>query len=447
MSARIKRRGFGSIAGIILFGVSVLPAPADAGGFSVREQSTTFLGSAFAGSAAGGDISSIYWNSAATGLLPGCNMASSYSLVLGSSDVTAEGGIFATGVPPIAPGLTPTSTDIGSDALVPASYLTCQITDKLFAGLALNSPFGLLTKPDDLGWAGSPIAVTSKVFSANANPTLAYRLTPALTLGVGLQVEYFRLRLNHGSFNSPLGPLAGTRSFEADDWGVGGTAGVLWQPLPGTSLGVGYRSAIGLDVSGPFRRGPGLTTGPALATEAEAGLTLPEEVTFSFRQVVAPGWTLLGTVEWQNWSRLGDVGAVSSGCGAAGVCEVLNLNWRDGWFYALGAEYTYSPALVLRAGVAYEVSPIEDRTRDILVPDSNRVFLGLGASYKYSEQIILDFAYSHIFFEDAPFCIASAAANKGSTHCNSGTPPAAVLLRGDSDTSVDIVSLGLRYRF
>jgi long-chain fatty acid transport protein len=228
---------------------------------------------------------------------------------------------------------------------------------------------------------------------------------------------------------------------------VGGTAGVLWQPLPGTALGVGYRSAIGLDVGGTFRRGPGLTTGPALAAGAEAGLTLPEEVTFSFRQVVAPGWTLLGTVEWQNWSRLGDVPAVGSGCGASGVCETLNLNYRDGWFYALGAEYAYSPALVLRAGVAYEVSPIEDRTRDILVPDSNRVFLGLGASYKYSEQIIVDFAYSHIFFEDAPFCIASAAANNGSTHCNSGTPSAAVLLRGDSETSVDIVSLGLRYRF
>jgi hypothetical protein len=27
------------------------------------------------------------------------------------------------------------------------------------------------------------------------------------------------------------------------------------------------------------------------------------------------------------------------------------------------------------------------------------------------------------------------------------TPPEAILLRGDSDTSVDIVSIGLRYRF
>jgi long-chain fatty acid transport protein len=103
--------------------------------------------------------------------------------------------------------------------------------------------------------------------------------------------------------------------------------------------------------------------------------------------------------------------------------------------------------VVLRAGIAYETSPITDRVRDILVPDSDRVFVSAGASYKYSEQIIVDFGYSHIFFEDAPFCIASASGNAGSTHCNSGTPPAAVLLRGTSDTEVDIVSLGLRYKF
>ena len=452
MTAIAKCRCFGIVVGSIWYGLAALTAPAHAGGFAVREQSTTFLGSAFAGSAAGGDISSMYWNSAATAALPGCNMASSYALILGRSDVTAESGLFVDGttVPPgiAVPGLTPTETDVGSDVLVPASYLTCQLSDKLFVGVALNSQFGLLTKPDDVTWAGSPIAVTSKVFSANLNPTVAYRLTPALTVGAGVQIEYVEIRLNHGSFASPLlGPLAGSRSFEADDWGVGATAGLLWQPLPGTSVGVGYRSAVGLDVEGGFRRGPGLTTGPALSAEASADLTLPEQVTFSFRQAVGPGWAVLGTVEWMNWSRLGDVAAAGPGCSPTGVCEVLNLNYRDGWIYALGAEYAYSPALVLRAGVAYEISPIEDSTRDILVPDSNRVFLGLGASYAYSEQIVLDFAYSHIFFEDAPFCIASAAANAGSTHCNSGTPPAAILLRGDSDTAVDIVSLGLRYRF
>ena len=426
-----------------LCGLVAAAAPASAGGFAVREQSTTFLGTAFAGSAAGGDISGIFWNPAVTGALPGCNMSSSYSLILGRSDETAHSGLFVTGAPPIAPGLSPTSTDVASDPVVPASYLACQLSDKLFAGLAINSQFGLLTKPDDLAWAGSPIAVTSKVFSANLNPTLAYRITPALTLGIGLQVEYFKVRLNHASFPSLAGPLVGARSFEADDWGFGATAGILWQPMPGTQLGLGYRSAVSLDVSGPFRRGAGLE--PGVATTAEAGLTLPEQVTFSFRQALTPGWTLLGTVEWANWSRIGDVAATGAGCGP-GACEVLNLNYRDGWLFALGAEYAMSRLLTLRGGVAYEISPIEDSTRDILVPDSNRVFVSLGASYKYSDHITLDLAYAHIFFEDAPFCIASPTAN-GTTHCNASTPAAAILLRGDSETAVDILAIGLRYRF
>jgi long-chain fatty acid transport protein len=421
----------------VLCGLGACSEVAHAGGFGVHEQSATFLGTAFAGAAAGGDISSMYWNPAAAAAVPGCSVASSYSLILGRSDETAESGLLA-GVPGVAQ-----STDVGSDVLVPASYLACQLSDKLYAGVALNSSFGLLTKPDDLAWAGSPIAITSKVFSANVNPTLAYKLAPGLTVGVGLQVEYFKIRLNHGSFASPLPlPLIGSRRYEADDWGVGATAGLLWQPAPGTAIGIGYRSAVGVDVEGQFRRSAAVSSGRAVSAEAEAGLTLPEAVTFSFRQAVAPSWAILGTVEWTNWSRLGDVAAVGSGCGATGVCEVLNLNYRDGWLFSLGAEYAYSPTLLLRAGVAYEISPIEDRVRDILLPDSNRVFLSAGASYRYSEQIIVDLGYSHLFFEDADFCIGSGG---GSTHCNPGTTT--VLLQGSTDTSVDIVALGLRYRF
>jgi long-chain fatty acid transport protein len=424
-------------------GFGALAAPALAGGFAVHEQSTTYLGSAFAGAAAGGDISSMFWNSASTAVTPGCfNVSSNYSLVLGRSQETAHSGLFVTGAAG-TPGLSPTSTDVGSDVLVPASYLTCQLSDKLFAGLGLNSQFGFPTKPTALGWAGSPIAITSKVFSANLNPTLAYKLTPALTLGVGLQVEYFNIRLNRAGF----GPLSGSRYYQADDWGVGATAGVLWQPMAGTSVGLGYRSAVGLDVNGTYSRGAGLNSGPAVGAQATTGITLPEEVTFSFRQAAAPGWTLLGTVEWTNWSRISDVAATGSGCGPTGVCEVLNLNYRDGWFYALGAEYAYNPLLTLRGGVAYEVSPIQDRTRDIQLPDSNRVFLSLGASYRYTQHITVDVGYSHIFFENAPFCIASQAKNGGSSHCNAGTPAEAVLLRGEDHSSIDIISAALRYRF
>ena len=417
-----------------------------AGGFGVREQSAYFLGTAFAGSAAGGQISSLFWNSAATAALPGCNSSSNYTGIFSSGDETAHAGAFVTGVPPIAAGLTPTSTDIGRDGFVPSSYVTCQLSDRFYAGLGLNAPFGLLTKPDNTTWAGSPIAITSRIFSVDINPTLAYKLTPELTVGVGVQIEYFQLRLTHGPFNSLVGPLSGSRSFDADDWGVGATAGLIWQPNPGTSVGLGYRSAVGIDPSGSFDRSAAAQA-PAVATSATASVTLPEELTLSARQIVGPQLAILGTVEWQNWSRLQNVAAVGSGCGVGGVCEVLNLNYRDGWFFSVGAEYAYSPTVLLRAGVGYERSPIQDSTRDILIPDSNRIFLSAGASYKYSEQISIDLGYSHLFFQDAPFCIADPTRNNGTSHCNAGTAPAAVLLRGSSDNSADLVAVGLRYKF
>jgi long-chain fatty acid transport protein len=420
---------------------------AQAGGFGVREQSAYFLGSAFAGSAAGGDLSSMYWNSAATAVSRGCLFSSSLSGIFPKGEETAVSGLFVTGQPPVAAGLTPTSTDVATDALVPASYAACQVSDRVYLGLGLNSPFGFRTKPDDTGWAGSPIATSSKIFTVDINPTVAYKVTPDLTIGAGLQVEYVKLRLNHGGFNSVLGPLSGSRVYEADDWGVGATAGVLWRPHPTTSIGLGYRSAVEIDPSGNFTRTFGATSGAAVSTSASASVTLPDELTFSVRQGITPRFTAMGTIEWVNWSRIGNVAAVGAGCGATGTCEVLNLNYRDGWYFSVGGEYAHSPLLTLRAGVGYEVSPIKDSTRDILLPDSNRVFLSIGATYKYSAQISLDIGYSHLFLDDASFCIANASLNGGTSHCRASTPAAAVLLRGNVDSSVDIVGLGLKYKF
>jgi long-chain fatty acid transport protein len=422
---------------------------ASAGGFGVREQSAYFLGSSFAGAAAGGDISSMFWNSAATAVQSGCNFSGNFTTAFGQIKETADGGIFSTmGIPPIAPPLSPTSAELGTTVLIPATYGTCQVTNQLYVGLGLNAPFGLRTKPDNTTWAGSPFATSSYLFSTDINPTVAYKLTPELTIGVGLQVEFFSVRLDRGGFGSLLGPVSGGRAFDADDWGVGATAGILWQPSRATSIGIGYRSAVNENVSGDYTRG-GTTfpvATPSVVTTASAGLTLPDEVTLSARQYVSPSLALLATVEWQNWSRLQNVTATSPGCG--GVCEVLNLTYRDGWFFAIGAEYAYSPWLTLRAGIAYEQSPIEDSTRDIIVPDSNRVQLSTGATYKYSEKISFDIAYSHLFLEDGTFCIANPERNPGGTsHCNNATPAAAVLLTGKTDVSADLFAVGLKYKF
>jgi long-chain fatty acid transport protein len=462
----------GVSAAALLSGLAI-SQEANAGAFGIREQSAYFGGMAYAGSAAGGDISSMFWNSAATAELPGFNTSSNYAGIFGTADMHAASGSLVNGqnLPAACPpgpatscfvhinALTPTSDDVGTDALVASTFATYQLSERLYAGVGITAPDGLVTK--GANWAGSPIAVTSKVFSIDVNPTLAYKLTPQITVGVGLQVEYFKIRLTHhetdGTFNAVVPgvgvvstPVAinGARSYKADGWGLGASAGVLWRPREGTTLGLGYRSAIGVDVSGKYNRGASISA-TALSTDATGSLTLPDEVTLSIRQNVSPRMALLGTVEWQNWSQIQNIVAAGSGCGASNKCETLNLNYRDGWLFSAGAEYLYSPTLTLRTGFGYETSPMQDQTRDILLPDSNRWHLSAGASYRYSDRLTVNLGYDHLFFDDAPFCMATtntALNPSGTTHCDARTNPAGILLKGDAAPSVDIVTVGMNYK-
>ena len=229
---------------------------ANAGGFAVREQSTYFQGSGFAGTAAGGDISSMYWNSAAITTVPGFNAEASGTIIFPTSDVTATGGQLELADPY-------RTANIAVDTFVPAMYGTYQVSDRFYAGIAVNSPFGFATKPDNALWAGSPLALTSQVRTLDFNPTFAYKITPDLSIGVGAQVEYMRVRLNR------IGA-----SVERQIWGAGATAGILWQPSASTSIGLGYRSAVTQDLSGMLMQ-------PGTGIDAKASVTLPDEVTLS----------------------------------------------------------------------------------------------------------------------------------------------------------------------
>lgn len=426
------------ISGGLTYGVSLaalvcatagISHHANAGAFAIREQSAYYQGMSFAGAGTGDTLSSMYWNSAAAAAAPGMNTETHISLILPDSEITADGGaaLFVGG---------PESGDIADPALVPASYANYQLTDRLFLGIAINSGFGLVTKPDNEDWAGSVIAVTSDVFSINVNPTIAYKLTPELTVGVGVQIEYLEVNLRNGSSLPISAALPFGRSSELDDIGIGFTAGASWTPTPGTTIGVGWRSAVDFDLEGDYAA----PASPVLPTGAASSeLTLPDIVTIGLRQSISENVTLLAGFEWTNWSEVGSIPVNVSTPRGTGTAETLLLDYEDGYFYSLGLEYKYSPATTFRFGVAYEQSPINDETRSVLLPDSDRYWVSVGATHKFSDKISMDFGYTHIFAEDAPICRSS-----GNAPCAVGRT---TVLSGEAESSVDIVSASFKYKW
>ena len=133
---------------------------------------------------------------------------------------------------------------------------------------------------------------------------------------------------------------------------------------------------------------------------ADVELKLPDIVTLSLRQAVAPNMRLLGTVEWTHWSRFDELRVKSANSGA--TLAAIPANWSDSWLFSVGGEYDVNQALTLRTGVGYEISPVDDPTKRIVgIPDSDRIWASIGASYKYSASTTVEFAYTHIFLEDA----------------------------------------------
>ncbi len=410
-------RKFGLGAAAFMGASLIAMAAAQAGGFAIREQSAYYQGMSFAGAGTGDTLSSMYWNSAAAAAAPGFNTESHASIIFPDTEITA------TDFPLLAcPGADDChSGSIADPALVPASYANYQMSDRLFIGLGINSGFGLITKPDNTDWAGSAIAITSEVFSINFNPTVAYKVTDDLTIGVGAQIEYFKVRLNNNS-----------RAVELDDIGIGATAGVTWTPAQGTTIGVGYRSAVSFDLEGDYNVFGFGKFG------ADAELTLPDMITVGLRQSLSQNLDLLAGYEWTNWSRAGTIPVNVDGLGTP---ESLELEYEDGHFVSVGLEYAYTPFTLLRAGVAWEKSPVTDEHRNVFLPDADRLWLSVGATHQLTEKITVDLGFSHIIADDASIC---RDLGNNAEPCSPATVSA---LEAESESTVNIISASLRYKW
>jgi long-chain fatty acid transport protein len=429
--------------------------PVDAGGFSIREQSASSQGASFAGNAANNDLSAMFWNPAAAANKSGFNTESHFSVIVPRGEITATSASH-----PVNAGLNATlnaagnsSGNIGSIAVLGASYMSYQFRNydpNLFLALAINSPFGLKTDLDKAheNYKGSVVGRESKLLTMNINPTLAYRLSPNLSVGVGVQFQYGNGRFSFAT-GAPFGPDS---RFDGTGVAIGGTAGIMWSPTKSTTVGLGFRSQLSQKLEGAYMNAAGAPNPVGFqSVDAKTTLELPNMVTLSVRQEVASNARVMGTVEWAQWSRfkelrlVGDgnsplalvpnaaTGSAVPGVAPGTVIGVLPANWSDSWFFALGGEYDVSRQLTVRVGGAYEISPIDSAKKRLIgIPDNDRIWASLGASYKWSESMTFDIAYTHLFVKDSQVDRESLTG---------------VRFLGNVEASTDIVSVSMKTKW
>jgi long-chain fatty acid transport protein len=394
---------------------------ANAGAFGLRSQSTIAIGQAYAGAAAGAaGVSSMFWNPATITMNPGFQSEYNITYVDASARISV--------LPP-----TPTiglgnSGEIAQSAAVPATYSSRQINDRIWVGVASAAPYGSVTKPNT-GWAGQTYSRSSRITSLSFTPILGLKVNDWLSVGGGPILQYFKVRLNTAT---GLAPTAGNAILEGDDWDVGASVGATITAAPGTVFGIGYRSTVEHSLQGTFR------TPVAGVLPIRVKVSLPDQLTFGVTQAITPDFRLNAAVEWMNWSRL-RAPSIRTEFGGVTIGS-FPLNYKDGYLFSLGGEYQLNPEWAVRAGVGYEISPIDQSNRSTRLPDTDRVHASVGASYAWSEKLTLNASYAHYF----------AVGNKriaitpGNPLFN---PAAPIPFFGDTKADVNLFSFSARYRW
>lgn len=425
---------------------------AAASGFALKEQSASAQGNAFAGAAAGAeDVSAMFFNPAALARQSGSQAAAVLSFIAPQADFEKGRASTAAGTP-IAGGADP--GDAAEDALVPALYLGWAATDDLRLGLGVNAPFGLETRyPRD--WIGRYHAVHSRLKTVNINPALAWRVSDRISLGAGFQAQWAWAELTNAVDLGTIGAAAGVpgalpgaqdgfADLEGDDWGYGWNAGVLLEPAEGTRLGVSYRSRIEHTLEGdvdftldPAGVGAALRAGAGLFrnTDAKADLTTPEAWAFGIHHEITPRFAVMAEADFTRWSRFEELRIEFDN--PAQPDSVTEEDWRDTWFYALGATFRPAEAWTLRAGVAHDETPVPDRTRTPRIPDGDRTWLSLGVGWRPAAPLSFDAAYTHIWVDDAELDLRTT----GIGNASRGN------LSGSYDNAIDIATVQIAWRF
>ena len=355
-----------------------------AGGFSLSEQSVSAMGTANAGRVSNAvDASVVFNNPAAMGELKKAQFTQAVAFIDAKTKIKNVVG----GLPGTNDG------DIVPHTFIPSGYFTSGDQGGWAWGIAAYGSYGLKTN-NEATFAGRHLGDKSSVEVITIQPAISYQVNDKISVGFGPTINKLDAYLS--KFAGPFGQV----ELEGDDIGYGYNLGVHAKLTAETQVGLVYRSKV------KYKIDDGTLTASAGAPgtySASTGITLPESVELSASHKLNAQNTLHAGATWTRWSRFQALNISSKAAGPAAPLanSTETFNWKDNIGYAVGLSHAYSDELTLRAGLAYDNTPVAPADRSVRLPSADRYIVSIGAGYKLSPTQTIDASYSYLQEETA----------------------------------------------
>lgn len=294
-------------------------------------------------------------------------------------------------------------TDMVNSAVIPFAFVTSPIGDQGWhLGLGMTAPYGQSTE-----WRQDSFARYAATYSSlvpvNCNPTVAYQLTPQLSIGAGTDYYYspatLENRLDWGYLIGAPGTADGTLSLDGTGDGWGYNLGLLYKPSPRHTIGFSYRSVATIFFQDahvelqevPLWMGYGSTE---ITSRAHAKLDLPAIFCLGYAFHPVPKWKVEVDIDWTRWESMDFLSVMVEDARIGNILSRYDYN--STFAGHLGLEYCATDKITLRGGYTFNEQAVPDNTFTPSLPEAAQHHFGLGMGYKLSERMTLNAAYVFI---------------------------------------------------
>ena len=417
-----------------------IPSFCHSQGYSVSEQDAVAMGRGGTGVAASNqDASAIFYNPAGlAGISGGLATVSSTLIGIRSSFIGDNPG---------------QSADLDNPWLaVPQAYVAYGGVSGFAFGIGVFAPFGLETKWPT-SFDGSFSGYKNILQNIYIQPTVAYRLTPGISLGGGVDIIAGSVELNEqtdlatipvplpgvpaGTTFRSLGVPSGTAfadaHIEASKTTFAGHIGAIVEINDRLSLGANFLSRAKFDFSGTasFKELPtglklsrplivgrdtlpagtsvdGLLGGPAPGLDlfnASKGvfrsqplstiLKNPAQLTVGLAYKAGGGLTVLGDYQYTWWDSFDAVHLNFTQDASGMLSRTLYEDYNNTSAYRLGIEWQENADWTFRAGYAHIDAAAPDQTVTPMLPEASGDNYDIGASIRLLPNLKTDIAYQY----------------------------------------------------
>ena len=364
----------------VLVGATLGVCSAEAGSYQLNDYSVTGLGRSYAGQGiVGDDYSAIAFNPAGMTLMERSGVQQVFNMINLRADVDGLGTYAGQ------------HKKMDFWQAVPAGFAQYNVSDRFKVGLGIYAPFGLKTEYDS-GWFGSDAAILSKLDIVDFNLSAAYKLTDHWSIGASAILRYIYGRMTN---RIP----GGEANFNVHGWTQTGTLGVMYEVNKNTRFGLAYRLRSAQKAKGQFKL-HSVMPSALLNTGGHvwANPDLPESVAFSaYHRYKDVGFS--GTARFTHWTSSFPNFTVRSDAPLikmAGGEKKSYYRYTNSWTLTGGVDYYYCKNLTFRFGGGWDESPAHDASRrTIRIPDNDRFWMSVGASYMKNNWQV-DIGYAHM---------------------------------------------------